>query len=73
MVAGKGRQSHLNSLGLKEHTLTALWDLPRPEGPSCLRRVPGLSAVLSRLTSWTDHSGISYATEHQGPRDPFLS
>lgn len=25
MAAGKGRQSYLNSLRLKEHTFTALW------------------------------------------------
>lgn len=37
MATGKGRQSHLSSLGLKEHTFTALWGLPRPEGPFCSR------------------------------------
>lgn len=41
MAAGKGRQSHLNSLGLKQHTFTAPWGLLCPEGPFCFARSPG--------------------------------
>ena len=45
MATGKCRQLYLGSLGLREYTFTALWDLPRPEGPFCLRGVHGLPAV----------------------------
>ncbi len=44
MAAGKGRQSRLNSLGLKEHTFAALWGLLCPKGPFYLRGVSGLPA-----------------------------
>lgn len=51
MAADTVRQSHLSSLGLKEHTFTALWDIPRPEGPFCFRDTENLfraNALTSR-------------------------
>jgi hypothetical protein len=50
MAAGKGRQSYLSSLGLKEHTFTALWGLPCPEGPFCLRVPKGTERPLGANT-----------------------
>ena len=44
MAAGKGRQSYLSSLGLKERTFTALWGFPHPKGPFCFWGVSGLPA-----------------------------